>query len=159
LADSILALIVDSSAAEIKITLPGQPSNKYIQDSLDICRSKFRENIGIESIKILEADKSHKPQFIGHYIHQRIGANTGKIGSLVQIKAESGVKCSDLEDIGNSLARQAVALNNPNVDMSSLFNSEYLFSRVGTVRNFIESFEEKLNSKISVVDLAYVKIK
>lgn len=159
LADSILTAAVACSSGEFTALTSSQSSNKFIQESIDLYRSKFRENIGIESLKMFENDKPHKPHAIGHYIHKKVGPNTGKIGSLIKIEAENEVKNSDLEDIANSLARQAVALNNPKVDMNSLINSEYLFSRIGTVRNFIESFEEKLNSKISVLDLAYVRIK
>lgn len=153
LADSIM------STALVDDTLSTQSSKKHIQDMVSTYCSKFRENIGVESIKIFEIDINHKMQAMGQYIHQKIGSNTGKIGSIVRIEAETSVNSSELEDIGHSLARQVVALNNSKIDASSLINSEYLFSRVGTVRNFIESFEEKLNSKLSVKDIACVKIK
>jgi translation elongation factor EF-Ts len=134
------------------------PINKNVQETIDLCRSKFRENIGIESIRILEADSS-KYQAVGHYIHQKIGENAGKIGSLVKIESESAVKNITLEEIGNNLARQTVALGDTSINMSKLLSSEYLFAPIGTVRNFIESMEEKLNTKLSVLDMAHVKIK
>lgn len=139
------------------IKIPGH-ANQTVKETIDLCRSKFRENIGIESIIILEADTS-KYQAVGHYIHQKCGQNSGKIGSLVKIESESGVENATLEEIGSNLARQTVALGETCVSTSKLLSSEYLFAPVGTVRNFIESMEEKLNAKISVLDLAYVKIK
>lgn len=135
-----------------------KPVDKNTQEFLDLYRSKFRENIGIELIKIIETD-SAKFQAIGHYIHQKLGQNTGKIGSLVKIESHEDIKCDKLEEIGNSLARQAVAIGDVNLNMTKLLDSDYLFAPIGTVRNFIESLEEKLKSKITVLDLAYVKIK
>lgn len=139
------------------LNLP-KPVDKNAQELINLYRSKLRENIGIESIKILEADSS-KFQAIGHYIHQKLGPNAGKIGSLVKVESHEDIKCDKLEDIGNSLARQAVALDDANLNMAKLLDSDYLFAPIGTVRNFIESLEEKLKSKITVLDLAYVKIK
>ena len=135
-----------------------KPLYKNAQEAIDLYRSKFRENIGIESIKILEADTS-KFQAIGHYIHQKLGPSAGKIGSLVKVESHADLKRESLEEIGDSLARQAVALGDSNLNMTKLLNSEYLFAPIGTVRNFIESLEEKLKTKITVLDLAYVKIK
>jgi len=135
-----------------------KPFDKSAQEAIDLYRSKFRENIGIESIKILEADTS-KFQAIGHYIHQKLGPSAGKIGSLVKVESHADLKRESLEEIGDSLARQAVALGDSNLNMTKLLNSEYLFAPIGTVRNFIESLEEKLKTKITVLDLAYVKIK
>lgn len=134
------------------------PVSKIVQETIDLCRSKFRENIGIESIRIFETDAS-KYQAIGHYIHQKCGQNAGKIGSLIKVESEYAVKNDTLEGIGNNLARQTVAMGDTCINMSKFLSSEYLFAPVGTVRNFIESMEEKLNTKLYVLDLAHVKIK
>ena len=64
-----------------------------------------------------------------------------------------------MNELSNALAKQAVALNDPDINLGKLMNSEYLFSSVGTVRDFIELKESVLNSKINVLDLIYVKIK
>lgn len=133
-------------------------SDNDLQEKVNYFRSKFRENIGIESYHLIEASPS-KSQAVGHYVHQRIGNNTGKIGSLVKVESERAVDTSNLEVIGHSLSRQIVALGDSEVNVAKLLNSEYLFAPIGTVRKFIEQCEEKLNSKISVLDLTYVKIK
>ena len=133
-------------------------SDEKIQEKINYFRSKFRENIGIETAHLIEMVPS-KSQIIGHYIHQRFGSNTGKIGSLVKIESDSVTDMIRLEEIGNSLSRQIVALSDPKINTSKLLNSEYLFAPIGTVRQFIEQCEEKLNSKISILDLTYVKIK
>jgi translation elongation factor EF-Ts len=135
-----------------------RPLNKSAEESINLYRSKFRENIGIESIKVLEVHHS-KFQAIGHYIHQKHGLNTGKIGSLVRVESHTDIMSDKLEEIGNSLAKQAVALGDSNLNLTKLLDSDYLFAPIGTVRNFIESLEEKLKTKITALDLAYIKIK
>lgn len=153
-----MSAIVDRPSENWKTLKLLKPLDKSAQESIDLYRSKFRENIGIESIKILEADISNF-QAIGYYIHQKLGPSTGKIGSLVKVGSHAEMKRESLEEIGDSLARQAVALGDSSLNMTKLLNSEYLFAPIGTVRNFIESLEEKLKTKITVLDLAYVKIK
>lgn len=135
-----------------------KPLDKSVQEAIDLYSSKFRENIGIESIKIFEADTS-KFQAIGHYIHQKLGPSAGKIGSLVKVDSHVDIKRESLEEIGNYLARQAVALGDLNLNLTKLLSSEYLFAPIGTVKKFIESLEEKHKTNITVLDLAYVKIK
>lgn len=158
MADSIASAVINQPSENWKNIIIPEPFGKTVQGAIDLYRSKFRENIGVESVKIFETDAS-KSQAIGHYIHQKLGPSAGKIGSLVKIETQSVIELNKLEEVGNSLARQTVALGDSEINASKLLNSDYLFSPVGTVRNFIESLEAKLNTKITVLDLAYVKIK
>lgn len=138
-----------------------KPQNSMnITEIIDLYRSKFRENIGIETIKMLQADFL-SGQAIGHYVHQKVRSNlnVGKIGALVKIHSKSNNNMEIVEEIANALARQAVALDDAKLNISSLLNSEYLFSSVGKVSEFINMKESIINSKISVLDLSYIKIK
>lgn len=157
-ADSIMSSILNSCSENISDLLLPEPFNKTIGEILNLNRSKFRENIGIESIKLVTKDIA-KAQVFGHYLHQKLGRNSGKIGSLVKIEVGNEDHLSDMEDVANSLARQVVALSDAEITISKLLNSEYLFAPVGSVRNFIESLESKYSSKITVLDMLYAKIK
>lgn len=150
--------IISSEAVKTAENQSQIPNDQKIQEQLNYYRSKFRENIGIQSFLVFEIVSSNS-EAVGHYIHQRIGDNTGKIGSLVKIRSEKVSDTSILEEISNSLSRQIVGLGDPKLNIINLLNSEYLFSSIGTVRKFIELYEEKINSKINVLDMAYVKIK
>ena len=152
---SILSTDVDSSPSDY---LSKSFSDETIQEIISYYRTKFRENIGMESFRLIETDTA-KHQAVGHYVHQRLGNDTGKIGSLVKVGSESIAESNILEEIGNILSRQTVALGDSEVNVARLLNSEYLFAPLGTVRKFIEQYEEKLNSKITVLDIAYIKIK
>lgn len=135
-------------------------NNMTIQEIINLYRSKYRENIGIETIKVLQGDFLNG-QVIGQYIHQKVGSNVnvGKIGALVKIQSKSNDKMEQLEELTNMLARQVVALGDKELNISSLLNSEYLFTSAGKVSDFIDEKESLLNSKISVLDLFYIKIK
>ena len=158
LADTIMQSILNSAGSSPVTHQSRFSSDKNIEEKICYYRTKFRENIGIESSHLIEVEPS-KSQAIGHYIHQRLGNNTGKIGSLVKVESEYITNPSSLEEIGNYLSRQIVALSDPEVNVAKLLNSEYLFAPIGTVRKFIEQYEEKLKCKIAVLDMAYVKIK
>lgn len=151
------SVVNDPIRSSSQIILPS-PFSKTVDETINLYRAKFRENIGLESVKILEADQS-KTQIIGHYIHQKLGANSGKIGSLVKIEFGDYSQLNKMEEIVNSLARQVVALNDPQLNLTKLMNSDYLFATIGTVRDFIEFLESKLKSKITLLDMNYVKIK
>lgn len=150
--------VLDSTSPSPKGLQPKTSFDKNIDEKINFHRSQFRENIGIELAYLMKAEQS-KSQAIGHYIHQRLGINAGKIGSLVKIESHSTASTSSLEEIANSISRQIVALGDPEVNAAKLLNSEYLFAPIGTVRKFIEQCEEKLNSKIAIVEFAYAKIK
>ena len=171
LADSIMDYVINNDVFKSSdtglfnrlkdITLSAY-NNMTILEIINLYRSKYRENIGIETIKVLQGDFLNG-QIIGQYIHQKVGSNVniGKIGALVKIqsKSKSNDKMEQLEEIANMLARQVVALGDKELNISSLLNSEYLFSSVGKVSDFIDKKESLIDSKISVLDLFYIKIK
>lgn len=132
--------------------------DKIVEENINFHRSKFRENIGIESVHLMKAEPL-KSQAIGHYIHQRLGNNAGKVGSLVKIESHSSAETIRLEELGNFISRQIVALGDPEINITKLMDSEYLFAPIGTVKKFIEQYEEKINSKIAILDITYAKIK
>lgn len=153
------AILSNSNDNTSAVLLPS-PFSKTIDETINLYRSKFRENIGLESVKIFESENDRsKFQIIGHYLHQKLGLNSGKIGSLIKIKIENGEHHNSVEELANLLARQVVALGDPQINIAKLMDSDYLFAPLGTVKNFIESLESKLKSKITVLDIDYVKIK
>ena len=162
-AQAILNSAVMSSLKNIsnydKFILP-HPFNTSLTHSLECIRSKFRENISIESIKIFESTHNLEANnVLGHYLHQRSGNCLGKIGAIVDISFKNSKNYDSLHDFSNLMARQLVALNDPNVTISELLESTYLFGPFGKVSEFIKSKEADLNDQIVIENFAYAKAK
>ena len=131
-----------------------------VQILIENCRSKFKENIGIESVKTLELESDSGLQVIGEFIHQKHSPMTGKIGSLVKLKSSSSlIDREALSVLGTKIAKQVVALSDRNIDRDKLLKSEYMFSDIGTVKNFIAFHEEALKTDITLDGIEFAKIK
>ena len=133
--------------------------NSSIENLLERCRAKFKENIGIESVKFLESESNSTLQIISDFIHHKYSPITGKIGALIKLQSSSMTDEAAFKDLGSKIAKQAVALNDQSLDLDKLLNSEYLFSSVGSVKNFIALHEEILKTDITLKDVVFAKIK
>ena len=158
LAEAILAAALGSTFSSDCI-LP-RPFNRNLKEVLECFRSKFRENIGIESVKTFEASStSGSNSILGHYLHQRSGSHLGKMGAVVNISFKNSENFSKLEDFSRLIARQTVALNDLNITIPILLDSTYLFEPVRKVSEFIKSKELEINDQILIEDLYFAKIK
>ena len=79
-----MSAIINSNVENFSELLLPNPFHITVNEAINVYRSKFRENIGLESVKIVETDPS-KSQVIGYYLHQKLGPNSGKIGALLQL--------------------------------------------------------------------------
>lgn len=138
---------------EVPLSLDGMIKGRSIQDAIDGYRAKFRENISLPTALTIEAGEK---ETLGYYLHQKIGANCGKAVGIVTVNSESSELAGKIAPF---LARQLVACQASEMDVESFLKSQYLFSDVGSVKDYIASLENQHQCSLNLSSIFSRRIK
>lgn len=138
---------------ETPLSLDGSINGRSIQEAIDVYRAKFRENISLSTALTFKAGEK---EALGYYLHQKIGANCGKAVGIVSVNSASSELANQIAPL---LARQLVACQDSGKDIDAFLKSQYLFDDSGSVKDYINKFEDEYQCQLTLSSIFSRRIK